>query len=95
MKKSKSVAWETVRAELMSDPDVQAAYEAEERKMRLQAMLAEWRRHAGLTRAQVAERMGVTPPTVSRMEANVIKASLETLARYARACGIKHPQITL
>ncbi len=31
---------ETVRAELMSDPDVQAAYEAEERKMRLQAMLA-------------------------------------------------------
>lgn len=95
MKKSKGVAWETVRAELMSDPDVQAAYEAEERKMRLQAMLAEWRRHAGLTRAQVAERMGVTPPTVSRMEANVIKASLETLARYARACGIKHPQITL
>ena len=95
MKKSKGVAWETVRAELMSDPDVQAAYEAEERKMRLQAMLAEWRRHAGLTRAQVAERMGVTPPTVSRMEANVIKASIETLARYARACGIKHPQITL
>ncbi|WLI76803.1 helix-turn-helix transcriptional regulator [Kosakonia sp. H02] len=95
MKKIKGVAWETVRAELLSDPDVQAEYEAQERKERLQAMLAEWRRHAGLTRAQVAERMGVTPPTVSRMEANVVKASLETLARYARACGIKHPQITL
>ncbi|SEL26886.1 helix-turn-helix transcriptional regulator [Kosakonia sp. MUSA4] len=95
MKKTKGVEWEVVRAGLMSDPETQAAYEAEERKARLQAMLAEWRRHAGLTRAQVAERMGVTPPTVSRMEANVIKTSLDTLARYAKACGIKHPQITL
>ncbi len=95
MKKVNGVAWEHVRSELMSDPAVQAACEAEERKIRLQEMLAEWRKHAGLTRAQVAERMGVTPPTVSRMEANIIKASLETIARYARACGVKHPQITL
>lgn len=95
MNKAKSVDWETVRTELMTDPEVQAAYEAELRKERLQAMLAEWRSHAGLTRAQVAERMGVTPPTVSRMEANIIKASLDTLARYAKACGIKHPQIML
>lgn len=94
-RKAKSVAWEEIRADLMSDPEVQAAMEAEDRKARLQAMLAQWRNHAGLTRAQVAERMGVTPPTVSRMEANIIKASLETIARYARACGIKHPQIFL
>lgn len=95
MKKIKGVAWETVRSELMSDPDELAAYEALERKERLRAMLAEWREHAGLTRAQVAERMGVTPPTVSRMETNVTKASLDTLARYASACGVKHPKITL
>jgi DNA-binding XRE family transcriptional regulator len=95
MKKVNGVAWGTVREELMSDPEVQAAYEAEERKVRLQAMLAEWRKHAGLTRAQVAERMGVTPPTVSRMESNIVKASIDTLARYAKACGIKHPKITL
>lgn len=91
----KGVEWDVVRANLMSDPDVQAAYEAELRKERLQAMLAEWRNSAGLTRAQVAERMGVTPPTVSRMESNIIKASIDTLVRYARACGIKHPQIML
>lgn len=91
----KGVEWGAVRAELMSDPEVQIAYEAELRKERLQAMLAEWRKSAGLTRAQVAERMGVTPPTVSRMESNIIKASIDTLVRYARACGIKHPQIML
>ncbi|MGL5605841.1 MAG: helix-turn-helix domain-containing protein [Plesiomonas sp.] len=91
----KCVEWDVVRANLMSDPEVLAAYEAELRKERLQAMLAEWRNSAGLTRAQVAERMGVTPPTVSRMESNVIKASVDTLVRYATACGIKHPIISL
>jgi len=95
MNKVKGIAWEHVRDKLMSNPEVQAAYEAEVRKERLQAMLAEWRNNAGLTRAQVAERMGVTPPTVSRMESNVSKASIETLARYAKACGVEHPQITL
>lgn len=95
MKKSKSIDWEKARADLLTNPEVQAAYEAEVRKLRLQAMLAEWRSHEGLTRAQVAERMGVTPPTVSRMEANIIKASIETVVRYAKACGVKHPKIIL
>lgn len=95
MKKTKGIDWEQARAELMADPTLQAAYDAEMRKMRLQDMLAEWRSHHGLTRAQVAERMGVTPPTVSRMEANITKASLDTLARYASACGIKEPLIKL
>ncbi len=39
--------------------------------------------------------MGVTPPTVTKMENNVTKASIETLVRYAQACGIQNPQITL
>lgn len=91
----KGIEWDIVRDSLMTDPDVQIAYENELRKERLQAMLADWRSGAGLTRAQVAERMGVTPPTVSRIESNIIKASIDTLVRYANACGIKHPQIVL
>uniref|UniRef100_UPI0036DBBB88 helix-turn-helix domain-containing protein n=1 Tax=Photorhabdus sp. RM322S TaxID=3342825 RepID=UPI0036DBBB88 len=79
----------------MKDPEYRAAYEAEERKEKLQALLAEWRHNAGITRAQVAERMGVKPPTVSRMESNINKASIDTLARYARACGVEKLQITL
>ncbi|TDB45174.1 helix-turn-helix domain-containing protein [Photorhabdus khanii] len=79
----------------MENPEFKAAYEAEERKERLQETLAEWRKFAGLTRAQVAEKMGVTPPTVTKMENNVTKASIETLTRYARACGVKNPQIML
>lgn len=77
-----------IHDEMMRDPEYRAAWEAEERKERFQALLAEWRKHAGLTSAQVAERMGIKPPTISRMEKNINSASIDTLARYARACGV-------
>lgn len=82
-----------VKAKMMQNEEFRAEYEAEERKERLQALLAEWRGHAGLTSSQVAERMGIKPPTISRMEKNITNASLDTLARYAKACGVS--QVTL
>lgn len=91
----KIIDWDELKTEMLSQPDVKAAFNAEERPERLREMLAQWRNHAGLTRAQVAARMGVSAPTVSRMEANVTRASLDTLTRYALACGVKHPQILL
>ncbi|WP_082221737.1 helix-turn-helix domain-containing protein [Kluyvera genomosp. 1] len=91
----KVIDWDALKTEMLAQPDVLAAFNAEERRERLREMLAQWRNHAGLTRAQVATRMGVSAPTVSRMEANVTRASLDTLTRYALACGVKHPQIVL
>lgn len=89
------IDWDVLKTELLSQAEVQAAFDAQERKERLRLMLAQWRNQAGLTRAQVAQRMGVSAPTVSRMEANITRASLDTLTRYALVCGIKHPQIIL
>lgn len=51
-----------MKARLMQRDDFQTAYEAEARKERLQALLAEWRSHAGLNSADVAARMGIAPP---------------------------------
>ncbi|HEA6326780.1 TPA: helix-turn-helix transcriptional regulator [Escherichia coli] len=62
----------------------------EERKEKLRALLAEWRKHDNLTKAQIAEHMGVTPPVISRLENNISKASIDTLTCYAHACGIKN-----
>lgn len=83
-----------VQAELLQDSEFRAALEDEMRKERLQATLAEWRKVAGLTSAQVAKAMGVNASTVSRMENNVTKSSVETIVRYAKACGIDHPTIS-
>ncbi|MGC6031503.1 helix-turn-helix domain-containing protein [Enterobacter kobei] len=77
-----------IHAEAMRDAEYRAAYEAEEALEQLQKTPHGWRVEAGLTSAEVAERMGIKPPTVSRMEKNATKMSYETLCRYARTCGV-------
>lgn len=79
----------------MQDDEYQAAWQEEKRKEKLRKILAEWRKHNNLTKTQVAERMGVTPPVISRLENNITKASINTLTRYAQACGIEKPVIDL
>lgn len=78
-----------VHADALRDDEYRAAYEDEVARERLRETLAAWRTNAGLTSAQVAERMGVKPPTISRMEKNATKMSYETLLRYASACGVQ------
>ena len=74
-----------VHTEAMNDHEYSAAFEASEL---LRETLATWRKEAGLTSAQVAERMGIKAPTISRMEKNASRMSIQTLVRYARACGV-------
>ncbi|HAD5970134.1 TPA_asm: XRE family transcriptional regulator [Salmonella enterica subsp. enterica serovar Typhimurium] len=74
----------------MQNDEYRAAREEEERKERLRELPAEWQ-HDNLTKAQVAERMGVKPPVISRPENNITQASIDTLTRCAHACGIKKP----
>ncbi|SAK39209.1 XRE family transcriptional regulator [Caballeronia pedi] len=49
------------------------------------------RADAGLTYAQIAERMGTTPSAVVRLEASIVSKrhspTLDALRRYAAACG--------
>jgi DNA-binding XRE family transcriptional regulator len=61
-------------------------------------VLLDARRKAGLTQAEVAERMGVSQPALARVEASLgsrkHSPSLATLRKYAKACG-KHLEIRL
>ena len=86
-------------AQWMQDPAFRAELnrlEREEAPM-LDAILAA-RREAGLTQAQVAERMGTKAPAVARLEAALISGrpspSLATLQKYAAALG-KRLQVQL
>lgn len=76
---------------LLAKPGVKAAYDAlEEEYAALHALLAA-RLEAGLTQAQVAERMGTTTSAVSRLEASFASEkhspSFATMRKYASACG--------
>lgn len=81
-----------VIAKLMRRPAVRnevARIEKEEGA--LLDLLLKARHDAGLTQAQVAERMGTQPPAVARLERALATGkhspSLSTLRKYASACG--------
>ena len=79
---------------MLENPEVAAEYERIEREdfAILDEMLAA-RKAAGLTQAQVAERMGTKAPSVARLENALASGkhspSVETLRKYADALGKK------
>lgn len=81
-----------LKAKVLSEPAVRAEYERLEREefALLDEMLAA-RRAAGLSQAQVAERMGTQAPAVARLESALASGkhspSVDTLRKYASALG--------
>lgn len=74
---------------LLRDLHVRAEYDALEDEFALIAQLIEARARAGLTQAQVAERMGTKQAAVARLEGGRVRPSLATLRRYAEATGAR------
>ena len=77
---------------LMRRPGVRAEVERIEREeAALLDALLKARQEAGLTQAQVAERMGTHAPAVARLERSLATGkhspSIATLRRYVKACG--------
>jgi ribosome-binding protein aMBF1 (putative translation factor) len=81
-----------LRERVLADPEVRAEYDRLNREefALLDQMLAA-RREAGLSQAQVAERMGTKAPAVTRLERALASGahspSIDTLRKYAQACG--------
>jgi DNA-binding XRE family transcriptional regulator len=81
-----------VVAKLMRRAGVRKEVERIEREEgALLDVLLKARHDAGLTQAQVAERMGTQPPAIARLERSLATGkhspSLATLRKYAEACG--------
>jgi hypothetical protein len=81
-----------VVAKLMQRTGVRKEVERIEREEgALLDLLLKARHEAGLTQAQVAERMGTQPPAIARLERSLATGkhspSLATLRKYAQACG--------
>ncbi|OGA57916.1 MAG: transcriptional regulator [Betaproteobacteria bacterium RIFCSPLOWO2_12_FULL_67_28] len=77
---------------LLRRPGVRAEVERiEKEEAALLDALLKARQEAGLTQAQVAERMGTHAPAVARLERSLATGkhspSIATLRRYVKACG--------
>ncbi len=79
------------RAEALSDPKVKAAYDEMAPEFALLRQMLKARQKAGLSQADVANRMGTKAPAITRLESSLGNGkhspSLATLQKYASAVG--------
>ncbi|EEW3194486.1 helix-turn-helix transcriptional regulator [Escherichia coli] len=77
----------------MKDPAFKAEYDAIADEFALLDEMLAARKEAGLTQAEIAERMGTKATVISRMESNLASGvsgpSFSTLKKFARATGKK------
>lgn len=71
------------------DPQVKLAYAELGPEFSLIRQLIEMRSKAGLTQAELAQRMGTQKSNISRLETGNTNPSWKTLTNYALACGFK------
>ncbi len=79
----------TLQAQLLADPSIRAAYDTQAEEFALARELIAARTQAGLTQADVAERMGTTQSTIARLEGGKAVPSMRSLQRYAQAVGCR------
>jgi transcriptional regulator with XRE-family HTH domain len=80
-----------LRAEALSNPKVQAAYDEMAPEFTLSRQMLRARQKAGLSQADVADRMGTKAPAITRLESSLVNGkhspSIATLQKYASAVG--------
>jgi transcriptional regulator with XRE-family HTH domain len=84
---TKRTSWNELKALTPLTDQAQAAYEDEARISAFRALVHTVRTDAGLTQAELADRMGTTQSAIARMEGGGVRPTLETLEKLARAIG--------
>jgi DNA-binding XRE family transcriptional regulator len=71
-----------------NDPEIQRAQFLAEQDFQLLRKLVELRKRLGLTQTMVAERLGISQPTVAAFERYDSDPKLSTIRRYAQVVGL-------
>jgi len=82
-----------LKAQALSNQETKAAYDEMVPEFTLLRQMLRARQKAGLSQAQVAERMGTKAPAITRLESSLGNGkhspSIATLQKYASAVGCK------
>ena len=78
---------ESHSALLLANPKIKAEYGTLAPEFEIAAELLRARLRAGLSQAQLADRMGTSQSTIARLESGQTLPSTKTLLRYAEATG--------
>ncbi|NNH69630.1 helix-turn-helix transcriptional regulator [Nocardia uniformis] len=82
-------SWADKRAEIMSRPGAEAAYDAARIRVELGAAVRQRREELGLTQAELGERAGLKQPAVARFEAGGTMPTIPMLERLAIALQLR------
>jgi ribosome-binding protein aMBF1 (putative translation factor) len=84
-----TIPFEKLAKEWLADPEVKAEYDALAPEYEIAAELIRARVRAGLSQAELAERMGTSQSAIARLESGQTLPSTKTLLRFAQATGSK------
>lgn len=84
---SKRSTWTDIKKQRPLNDEGRAAYADEARISAFRELVYRLRSEAGLTQAELAERMGTTQSAIARMEGGGTRPTLETLEKVAVAVG--------
>ncbi|MFB0712302.1 helix-turn-helix domain-containing protein [Buttiauxella noackiae] len=85
----KPVSLDELKTKMLSDAESIQAYNEADQELTLIQALYEMRERAGLSKTELADKLGTNSSGISRLEKNPLSASVKTLERYAAACGAK------
>jgi predicted transcriptional regulator len=74
---------------MLQDPATKAEYDGLEQEFDTARELIAARARAGITQAELAQRMGTTQSAIARLESGRRTPSIDTVQRYARALGAR------
>jgi ribosome-binding protein aMBF1 (putative translation factor) len=80
-----TISFEDLRTRLLADPVVHAEYDALAPEFEISNELVRARMRAGLSRAELAARMGTSQSAIARLESGQTLPNTKTLLRFARA----------
>ncbi len=83
----KRTTWSEINNKRTPSETARAAYADEARIAAFRELVYRLRFEAGLTQAELAERMGTTQSAIARMEGGGTRPNLETLEKLATAVG--------
>ncbi len=82
-----TIHFEKLKARLLANTKAMAEYDALAPEFEIAAELLRPRLRAGLSQAELAERMGTSQSTIARLDNGHSLPSTKTLLRYAEATG--------
>lgn len=84
-----TVSWNSIRDEVLANPEVKAEYEALSPEFEFAQTLISLREGLGLTQREFAAKVGMKQSQLARIESGQQIPKLQTLARLAAAAGYK------